>query len=180
MGWILPHIRRQLNCLYLWNRILDLDANRLIKCIFVWEYTRNKLNWCRNVKITLIGIGLGKNFELALTDSHAAKISLGVAKQLLKEKYSIKWSNDVMSQNKLDVYRLVKQNFCAENYIKSNLKKQIQLCYYAVKGGLSPYWDWIRTIPKHSQRSTLLQTMYSKSYWKWISFYISLSKIWSN
>ena len=87
----------------------------------------------------MIGIGLGNNFELALTDSHAAKISVAIPKQLLMGKYRIKWSNDVMSQNKLDVYRLVKQNFCAENYIKLNVKKPTDtLCYYAVEGGLSP------------------------------------------
>ena len=49
MGWILPHIRRQLNCLRMWNRLLDLDANRITKRIFIWDYTRNKLNWCRDV-----------------------------------------------------------------------------------------------------------------------------------
>ena len=31
-----------------------------------------------------------------------------------------------MSQNKLDFYRLFKQNFCAENYVKLNFKKQIR------------------------------------------------------
>ena len=36
MGWILPHIRCQLNCLRLWNRLLDLDANRITKRIFVY------------------------------------------------------------------------------------------------------------------------------------------------
>ena len=73
MEWIPPHIRRQLNCLRLWNRLLDLDANRITKRIFVWDYTRNKLNWCRDVNNILKGIDLRHKFEIALTDSHAAK-----------------------------------------------------------------------------------------------------------
>ena len=86
MGWIPPHIRCQLNCLRLWNRLLDLDANRITKRIFVWDYTRNKLNWCRDVNNILKGIDLTHKFEISLTDSHAAKISVDLAKQLLMEK----------------------------------------------------------------------------------------------
>ena len=65
MGWIPPHIRRQLNCLRLWNRLLDLDANRITKRIFVWDYTINKLNWCRHVNNILKGIDLRHKFEIA-------------------------------------------------------------------------------------------------------------------
>ena len=86
MEWILPHIRCQLNCLRMWNRLLDLDANRITKRIFVWDYTRNKLSWCRDVNNILKGIDLRHKFEIALTDSHAAKISVDLAKQLLMEK----------------------------------------------------------------------------------------------
>ena len=104
MGWILPHIRRQLNCLRLSNRLLDLDANRITKRTFVWDYTINKLNCRRDVNNILKGIDLRHKFEIALTYSHAAKTSVDLAKQLLMEKFRIKWSNDVMSQNKLEVY----------------------------------------------------------------------------
>ena len=73
----------------------------------------------------LKGIDLRHTFEIALTDSHAENISVDLAKQLIMEKFKIKWSNDVMSHNKLNVYILVKQNFCAENYVKLNIKKHI-------------------------------------------------------
>ena len=59
-------------------------------------------------------------------------------KQLLMEKFKSNWSNDVMSQNKLDVYRLVKQNFCAENYVKLNFKKQIHSVITQLRAGCLP------------------------------------------
>ena len=58
------------------------------------------------------------------------------------EKNRIKWSNDVISLNKLNVYRLVKQNFCAENYITLNLKKttkkQIRSVITQLRAGCLP------------------------------------------
>ena len=70
--------------------------------------------------------------------SPGAKTSVDLAKQLLMETFKIKWSNDVMSQNKLDVYRLVKQNFCAENYVKLNFKKQIRSVITQLRAGCLP------------------------------------------
>ena len=99
-----------------------------------------RFNYCinHNINNILKGIDLRHKFEIALTDSHAAKISVDLAKQLLMEKFKIKWSNDVMSQNKLDVYRLVKQNFCAENYVKLNFKKQIRSVITQLRAGCLP------------------------------------------
>ena len=54
------------------------------------------------------------------------------------EKNTIKWSNDVMSQNKFDVYRIVKQNFCVENYVKLNFKKQIRSVITQLRAGFLP------------------------------------------
>ena len=104
MGLIPPHIRRQLNCLRLWNRLLDLDANHITKRVFVWDYTRNKLNWCRDVNNIVKGIDLRHKFEITLTDSHAAKTSVEV-KQLLMEKFRIKWSNDVIANPVFNPHR---------------------------------------------------------------------------
>ena len=84
------------------------------------------------------GIDLRHKFKIALTDSHVANISVDLAKQLLMDNFKIKWSNDVMSQNKLDVYRLVKQNFCAENVVKLNSKKQIRSVITQLRAGCLP------------------------------------------
>ena len=54
------------------------------------------------------------------------------------EKFKIKWSNDIMSQNKLDVYSVVKQNFCAENYVKLNFKKPIRSVITQLRAGCLP------------------------------------------
>ena len=37
MGWTPPQIRRQLNSLRLWKRLITMDNNRLTKRIFLWD-----------------------------------------------------------------------------------------------------------------------------------------------
>ena len=43
-----------------------------------------------------------------------------------------------MSQNKLDFYRLVKQNCCAENYVKLNFEKHIRSVIMQLRAGCQP------------------------------------------
>ena len=60
------------------------------------------------------------------------------SKIIVNRKLRIRWSNDVLSQNKLDIHRLEKQNFCAENYVKLNFKKQIPFVITQLRAGCLP------------------------------------------
>ncbi len=49
MGWMLPKYRRFLAMIRFWNRMVHLDNNRLVKCVFNYDYDQNKL-WSTNIR----------------------------------------------------------------------------------------------------------------------------------
>ena len=54
-------------------------------------------------------------------------------------------------KNKLDVYRIVKQNFCADNYVKLSFKKQIRSVITQLRAGCHPLklnWDDTKIFPE--------------------------------
>ena len=50
IGWLPCHIRRQINILRFWNRLIKLDDNRLTKNVFHWDYEFKINNWSSEVE----------------------------------------------------------------------------------------------------------------------------------
>ena len=51
LGWVSPHIRRCLNMVRLWNRILNMKKTRLPRIIFDYQHSHNLVNsWLKDVK----------------------------------------------------------------------------------------------------------------------------------
>ena len=105
-GMGIPLVRRQLNCLRLWNRLLNMDENRLTKHIFQWDYMKCRNNWCHDIKTLLKSVDCGNMYLSASTDKQNVIISIEFAKDKLTSNYKAKWWNDISSQNKLDIYRI--------------------------------------------------------------------------
>ncbi len=49
MGWNSCQIRQLINMIRLWNRMINMDENRLTKRVCKWDYIICK-NWCFEVK----------------------------------------------------------------------------------------------------------------------------------
>ena len=45
MGWVNSDIRRKVEMLRYWNKLLDMDDNRLTKKVFQWDHTTKVKNW---------------------------------------------------------------------------------------------------------------------------------------
>ena len=44
MGWVDPQVRRHVNIIRLWNRLLKMEDSRLTKKIFLWDHSLCKNN----------------------------------------------------------------------------------------------------------------------------------------
>ena len=56
IGWQSCKTRHHINMLRLWNRLVDMNDNRLTKRVFIWDFELCK-NWCNEVKQLLNSIG---------------------------------------------------------------------------------------------------------------------------
>ena len=53
-GWTPCNIRRKIDMLRLWGRLVNMDNNRLAKIIFLWDHKICRKNWSNEVKIFLM------------------------------------------------------------------------------------------------------------------------------
>ena len=62
MGWVSSNTRRKIEMLQLWNRLVEMDGNRLTKQIFLWDKDKSTRNWSDEVFKILTDIGLEQIF----------------------------------------------------------------------------------------------------------------------
>ena len=135
MGWTPPLVRRQLNCLRLWNRLLKKSENRLTRRVFIWDYNKCRNNWCHEVRNMLRSIDFGDKYLSALNNTQNAIISIDAAKDKLMPKYKHKWGNDVASQTKLDNYKIMKHEFGAVEYVKFVMSNKLRSTLVQLRAG---------------------------------------------
>ena len=115
-----------------------MSENRLTRRIFIWDYTKCRNNWCHEVKNILKSIDFGDKYLSALNNTQNAIISTDAAKDKLMQKYKHKWGNDVASQTKLDNYKIMKQEFGAEEYVKFVMSKKLRSTLVQLRAGCLP------------------------------------------
>ena len=133
MGWLPNHLKRKLNVLRYWNRLIDMDTTRLTRKVFDSEYACNrKGSWCLFVKDTLT--------ELDMANIYTAKMScdLALCKTRLFTLYANTWSNNVKKKPKLRVYRLIKTEFVTDRYITLNLERHERSILAQLRTGVLP------------------------------------------
>ena len=109
MGWIPSRIRRHVNILRLWNRLIGLSSDRLTRKIF--DYDKSCGQWCKSVRKILLSIDCNDYY-----DNHVT-VDLYNAKGLLFEVQCDEWKIDVHKFPKLRTYLLFKQVFYTEPYV---------------------------------------------------------------
>ena len=88
MGWTISVHRRWLNIIRLWNRLVDMNDDRLTKKVFVYDFNKNTNSiWCSEVKSILEKIGLRTRcFQ------NMIKCDITVCEQSLFDNYCNEWS----------------------------------------------------------------------------------------
>ena len=60
VGWLPSKERRCVNMVRYWNRLLDMDSNRLCKKVFQWNYYICRNNWSSEFKTILSSLNLSE------------------------------------------------------------------------------------------------------------------------
>ena len=116
MGWLPSLFYRQVNALRLWNRILNMNSERLTKKIFLSDYGSNS-GWCQESKLLFETLDMKDIFEnLHLCDINLATVNL-------RGNFETKWKIEVNKKPKLRTYKIFKTSFETYEYIKWNLEK---------------------------------------------------------
>ena len=102
MGWQSSWTRRHVNMLRLWNRLLDMEPQRLTRNIFEWDKDY-KRGWCKNVSEKLSTIRCSGFFD--------ANWKVDLATSLLHYAQCEKRKVDVLNVPKLRTYVLFKNSY---------------------------------------------------------------------
>lgn len=154
MGWISPVVRRHLNIIRLWYRLIKMDDDRLTKKVFNWEYSLNKNNWCKDVKSIFTKIGLEQLYIDKSVGGMSLNKLLATCQNKLCEIENAKWKNNMNMQPKLRTYVLFKSNYETELYVKLNLSIRHRSLLARMRCGVLPLnieTGRYRRIPEHER-----------------------------
>ena len=130
-GWEPCEVRWKICIARLWNRLIDMNDNRLTKKVFNWDIQQNG-PWAEDMHDMLSEHGLEEVFL------RQEKVNIGILKDRLIEKIKTSWAEEIGNKPKLRSYREFKFDYKTEKYVLFNLsKKQRSLCAQT-RGGILP------------------------------------------
>ena len=133
MGWPLSLHRRWINMLRLWNRLIDMDNNRLTKKIFLYDFQKYMNNsWCSEIKFIFDKLGLAVQFY------NMQRCDINMHEKLLFRNYSNDWTNKTRDISKLRTYITFKTEYNTEDYVKAYLSKQERSFLAQLRCGVLP------------------------------------------
>ena len=125
VGWIDPDVRRKLEMIRMWDRLVKMDDNRLTKRVFLWDYNQQH-GWCSDMKKIFSSIGLNNLYETISVDGFSTRSLLTFAETKFKSEQCNKWNTDILKQPKLRTYIQIKNEYKCENYVSMNLSRSIR------------------------------------------------------
>ncbi len=137
MGWASNRVRWKLEALRLWNRLVTLNDNRLVKKVLEWDIechmNDNKSNFASRVKQIMCDIKLKHLYN------RRSQIDIVYAKKMLLEKVSTEWRESLNKyQSKLDIYKEIKVEYGVEKYLQLNIDKYEKSLLSQIRYGILP------------------------------------------
>ncbi len=136
MGWINNRTRWKLESIRLWNRLININNDRLVKKVFLYDInahtSSNKSNFSAQVKQICCEVGLKDCF------TNRSVIDLTSARNVLFDKFSREWLNSFKNMNKLDLYRNIKSQLGAEKFLELNISKYEKSLLSQLRYGVLP------------------------------------------
>ncbi len=111
MGWNSCKIRQLINMICVWNRLINMDENRLTKRVFKWDYIIYK-NMCFEVKEIFSSIQLQRIYD------DMNECSLNTIECNLTEHRNNQWKELLTPKPKLCTYMKFKDNIYTEKYVQ--------------------------------------------------------------
>ena len=132
MGWDCTRNRRWINMLRYWNRLIKMNEDRLTKKLFLIDKQIAKNNWSEEVKCILVKAGKVDIFE------NNTICDLNEISQALRHLNEIEMQEIINTKPKLRTYKLLKDHFNVEKYIKMNLPKYQRCLLAQFRVGILP------------------------------------------
>ena len=131
IGWTNSRTRRHISILRLWNRIVQMEEDRLPRIVLNWDRSFNRNNWSSELKAVLRTIeqDVFNNFQI---------VNILSAWSMLHEKHCLEWKQEIDNKPKLRTYRIFKNNFEAEPYVISFLSRGTRSCIAQFRCGILP------------------------------------------
>jgi len=113
VGWESATTRRRIEMIRFWNRLIDMDTDRLTKKVFYWDYQnkKSKGSWNSDIHKLFSQIGKLENYE------NQTKVDVSEAKCILVDQEKSEWLSSLQSVSKLTTYMKFKKEYCAESYV---------------------------------------------------------------
>ena len=113
VGWIYSQVRRKINMLRYWNRLIKFDNSRLTKKVFLWDLSKRRSTgtWSSEIHKIFVDLNMENVYENLLS------VNLGTAKNELHRSCQNLWKNEIRNVSKLRTYCLFKENFETEPYV---------------------------------------------------------------
>jgi len=112
MGWLPPLVRRKLDLLRYWNRLVQMDNNRLTKEIFEWHF----LNITRSSILSKV-CSLLRTLDLEEAFYDKECVSLEYCEERMMDIFTVEWRLKVEQSPKLRTYKQFKCQYGTELYV---------------------------------------------------------------
>ena len=132
MGWTPSYIRRYICMIKLWNKLIDLDDQRVIKKVFLWDYRNPGISWCSDMKM------LFRDIDYMLYYQNFVKCNIVNMKRLLLNAFMEKWRLDCTKVNKLKTYIKYKEEFNVEPYLIISMNRKCRSYVAQFRCGILP------------------------------------------
>jgi len=136
MNWLQPQTRWKHNIIWLWNRLLNTNPNRLVYKIFEYDhhcYTNDLVNnWSKYVHDILIELNLEDKFV------NKGMCVMPHIDSMLKLSSEESWRQRVLSKPKLRTYSKLKNELTFEPYLTANLPRYDRSLLAQIRLGILP------------------------------------------
>ena len=132
MVWTTSRVRRHIEMIRLWNRLIQMPETRLTHTIFPWDKSILRDNWSQNIKHIFTTLQQPDAFD------NLYNFNINSAWALSHDKFSNIWHKDIQVKPKLRTYKLFKTNFGPEQYVLEVKNKRIRSCFSKLRCDILP------------------------------------------
>ena len=112
MGWSSAKLLRYTKMAKYWNRLINMNDNRLTKKLFLYDKSQCNNNWASDFKSLCNSVGMGDKFNTLI------EINVNTFTSNIKANYDMKWKSDILTKPKLRTYIKFKNEYNVEGYVK--------------------------------------------------------------
>ena len=136
VGWLTPKIRRSVEMLRLWNRIVSMPDTRLPKAVYNYLHQHN-LQWIKEVKEIFMIINCTDIFQENIPIINFKEFKEYAVCQLISLNRA-QWLRNVANKPKLHLYATYKSQNSTESYCKVNLTRSQRSYIAKLRLGVLP------------------------------------------